>query len=118
MSCTRTFIDSLHARWAVEDEGAVSDLLGVEISHVNDRVTLKQPMYISKLVAKWFPESPPVQSRLNKLPADESLLRMVVAALSSDEDRPAELVRDYQSLVGALLYAATNTRPDIAFAVG
>ena len=30
----------------------------------------------------------------------------------------AVLLRNYQSICGALLYASTNTRPDIAFATG
>ena len=36
---------------------------------------------------------------------------------SSDEVDPV-LLKRYQSLMGALLYCATNTRPDVAFAVG
>jgi hypothetical protein len=39
------------------------------------------------------------------------------AVLSADEVEPS-LRKQYQSLVGALLYCATNTRPDVAFAVG
>ena len=30
----------------------------------------------------------------------------------------AKLLKDYQSLIGSLLYCAVNTRPDVAFAVG
>ena len=33
-------------------------------------------------------------------------------------DIDPRLLRDYQSLCGALLYCAVNTRPDVAFAVG
>eukprot|EP00965_Chrysotila_dentata_P135259 4472436-Pleurochrysis_carterae.AAC.1 len=45
---------------------------------------------------------------------------MVEAALASKPDRaiPADLLSSYQSLVGALLYCSTQTRPDVAFAVG
>eukprot|EP00966_Prymnesium_polylepis_P274750 6347998-Prymnesium_polylepis.1 len=54
-----------------------------------------------------------------RVPADSELPKMVLAALEQNAaDVDPRLLRDYQSLCGALLYCAMNTRPDVAFAVG
>eukprot|EP00965_Chrysotila_dentata_P055428 1839057-Pleurochrysis_carterae.AAC.1 len=45
-----TFTEALAARWNVEDEGAVSDLLNVEIHRTSDHVTLSQASYIRHMV--------------------------------------------------------------------
>ena len=74
--------------------------------------------YIEKLVAKWFPNGVPSTTQSNKTPADALLPQLVADALVLDDARDPEAIRAYQSLVGALLYASTNTRPDIAYAVG
>ena len=39
-------------------------------------------------------------------------------AVSCEDPVNPDLLRRYQSIVGGLLYAATNTRPDVAYAVG
>ena len=107
----------LQKKWSVDDEGEVQDLLGVEITRDDRYVTLRQTAYICKMVQNHFSE-PPAQSKRNKLPCDESLPQMVADALANEDAHSAADIKAYQSIVGALLYASTNTRPDIAFAVG
>ena len=55
----------------------------------------------------------------SRTPADEDLPGRVLDAVeqSASTIDPA-LLRAYQSLIGALLSCAVNTRPDVAYAVG
>ena len=123
------FTSDLSARWDVEDEGEVTDLLSVEIERADEHIVLRQSKYISKLMSTYAPEGVPdsrfgASCRLtshppSRTPADEDLPQRVLAAVeqSADSIDPA-LLKAYQSLVGALLYCAVNTRPDVAYAVG
>ena len=113
------FITKLQSRWEVEDEGELTDLLNVEFTFGDDHVKLSQTAYIEKMVSTYLPDGIPLSGKHCSLPCDESLPRHAVDALSQDATSvdPA-LLKQYQSLVGALLYCATQTRPDVAFAVG
>ena len=117
-SLYQRFTADLQQRWSVDDEGEVSDLLNVEMQRVDGGVELKQTSYIEKLVKEWLPDGIPSNIHINAAPHTECLPDLVLQALSSVEPVDPDLLRRYQSLVGSLLYAATNTRPDIAYAVG
>ena len=117
-SLYRSFVSALESRWKVEDEGELTDLLGVEFTRGDNFIELKQTRYIEKLAAEHFPDGVPPTAQQNKVPCDRDLPAIVNLAILANETPDAELLRCYQSICGALLYASTNTRPDIAFATG
>ena len=117
-SLYRHFITALESRWNVEDEGELTDLLGIEFSRVPGAIELRQTTYIEKLATEFFPDGVPPTAQANKVPCDRDLPALVHLALLDNATPDAQLLRRYQSICGALLYASTNTRPDIAFATG
>ena len=116
-SLYKHFTEKLIARWKVEDEGDIHDLLGVEFRAESGHITLHQEAYIEKLCSDFFPDGVPSTCQANKPPADHTLPLQIVEAMSSTTASEPQLTRQYQSLVGALLYCSGNTRPDVAFAV-
>eukprot|EP00965_Chrysotila_dentata_P083709 2762207-Pleurochrysis_carterae.AAC.1 len=114
------FSTALVDRWRVEDEGEVSDLLNVNITVEGDDVILRQSSYVQQLLSAHAPQGIPASFQLNQAPAKPDLPALIEDAVSTRSTRTPDgvLLRQYQSLVGALLYCSTNTRPDIAYSVG
>ena len=110
---------ALQKRFAVEDEGELSDLLGVDFSFDDGVVSMTQSNYVTKLAETYLPEGLQTNVRSARVPYSDSLESVILDAVCQvDSDVDPALRKRYQSLVGALLYCATNTRPDVAFAVG
>eukprot|EP00965_Chrysotila_dentata_P095687 3162977-Pleurochrysis_carterae.AAC.1 len=114
------FTEALALRWNVEDEGPVSDLLNVEIQRHDRYVTLTQSSYIQHMVDTFLPDGVPTSVHRTHAPPSDELPKLVDAATAAKSDGPPapDVLAQYQSLVGALLYCSTQTRPDVAYAVG
>jgi hypothetical protein len=114
------FTSELAEAWDVEDEGDVHDLLNVEIQREGNVVSLKQTGYIERLFSEFLPNGIPKCFQSVKTPCDDKLEAMVVAAVGEvDMDTvDPKLKERFQSIVGALNYCVSNTRPDVAYAVG
>ena len=102
------FTTDLQERWNVEDEGDVSDLLGIDISLKDSHVCLRQSAYIKRLTSEFFTSGVPPSMQENTVPALPDLPQQVLEAVDSTEAVDPSLLKRYQSLVGALLYCSTN----------
>ncbi len=112
------FQTDLKREWDVEDEGELTDLINVHFASGPGWVKLHQSKYVEVLQARYIPDGVPVSFHSNQTPYTADLPRLVLSALEQNVDAvDASLRVKYQSLVGALLFAATHTRPDIAYPV-
>ena len=96
-------------------ESDLSDILGMSVKDEGGSITLSHSKYISKLAERYLEGD---ELRKHQTPASDKLPDLVNAALDSHIVPDASLVQLYQSLVGALLFAAITARPDISYAVG
>ena len=111
------FLGSLRKKHELTDHADAGYFLGINFSGSGDNLTICQYSYIRKMVGKYLNGST-ANCRKWRTPCDENLSRQVYQASCAETKPSPELLHSYQSLVGALLYAASATRPDIAHAVG
>jgi hypothetical protein len=108
------FLSSLAARLQIVDLGSCSKFLNILIlrDRPNRTIWLSSHVYIAELLDEWNltscrTASIPFPSNFSDLPSAPP------TSLPSISD--ADLVPQYQRLVGCLLYLAIATRPDISF---
>jgi len=104
----RRLTEDLKSTFDVTDLGEPSKIVGIEITHQKDSITISQPLYINSILRKYGMENAnPVST-----PLDPN-----VKLEPNAEQREANRSNDYASLIGSLHYLTIATRPDIAYAV-
>ena len=95
--------------WEMTVEGSVHEFLGIDIDRIGDKWKLTQKGLIQNVL---------MATGMTDCNAKESPTDADGKPLGSDPDGPAAKEEwNYASVVGMLLYLASNSRPDISFAV-
>nr|KYP45741.1 Retrovirus-related Pol polyprotein from transposon TNT 1-94 [Cajanus cajan] len=92
-------IDCLKKEFEMKDLGRTKFCLGLQVEYLENEILVHQEAYITKVLKRFYMD----KSNLLCIP-------MVVRSLDVNKD-------PYLSAIGALMYLANYTRPDIAFAV-
>ena len=106
---------SLKNEFEMKDLGKTKFCLGLQIEHLKDGIFVHQSTYATKVLKRFqMDKAHPLSTPMVGRSLD----------LKNDPFRPCENDEEilgpetpYLSAIGALMYLATNTRPDIAFAV-
>jgi hypothetical protein len=93
----------------IKDQGLLTSYLGVEVEQTADRVTIRQTKYAREILETFgYLNAHAVGNPM------ETNARLV--PLGEDDDSDTSFA--YRQAIGMLMYLATGTRPDLAFAVG
>lgn len=111
------FINKLGQRYKVKDLGRADVFLGIKITWSEDGelITMSQRDYINTIMQRFFPEG----AGLKKVTAPAMRSRVLSSADSPTTPEDIDFMADkpYSEAVGALLWVARMTRPDIMEAV-
>lgn len=106
-------ISRLRQLFVITDLGKPSHFLGIKLEFRSDGIFLSQPAYIKKVIEMAnLTESKPTKY---PLPMSHPLYESII--VPSKEDAAKLNGIPFRSVLGALLYLATRTRPDISTAV-
>lgn len=98
--------ENLKQHFEMKDLGEASQCIGLNITRTGNKVMLDQEKYISDILARF------------KMTDCKAVRTPIEVGLKFNEDTEEEMLDcPYQQAIGALLYVAQSTRPDISFAV-
>ena len=121
------FKRALNAKFAIKDLGEVKNILGMLVTRdrVAGTITLSQTDYLRQLALKYRldPDRPAAAKSVpiskgfvQKVPLSKGTALSIVPNANGSA-APLNADVPYRSLLGAILYANTCSRPDISFAV-
>lgn len=108
--------DALHKVFKIKDLGQTSYLLGIKIDYDQPNCTLRlsQRQYIIDMLSQFkLTDCNPVAT-----PMEPGAQLSKVLCPKSEKEREEMWNTPYMNAIGALMYLAIGTRPDIAYAVG
>ena len=95
-------------KWRITDLGEPAKIIGIEVKHTRDSISISQKVYINSILRKeGLDRANPVAT-----PLDPN-----VRIEPNPDQSEGEDCNSYARLLGELQYLASATRPDIAFAV-
>ena len=106
------FLEALRKDFDLSDCGELSWLLGCKVEQEAGKVRLHQEKYCTDILKRFqHSECKPISTQC------EPNMHLSDADCPRMEDRDPEVIRNYQALVGALMYLTCFTRGDCSFAV-
>jgi hypothetical protein len=98
----------LSGEFEMKDLGQLTHFLGMQISrHLNGTISIDQSGYIRQILERFgMEESKPVSTPF-----------ATGSRLTQNDGSPPADAKQYQAMVGSLMYAMLCTRPDLAYAV-
>ena len=99
----------------IKDLGPITNLLGCRIvQNVNSStITMDQSFYTKNILKTFFPEG----LNANQVPMASNTVLTTADAPTTDEHKEIMSKIPYRQAVGSLIWLASGTRPDIAYAV-
>ena len=104
-------------QYEMKDMGELNYYLGMKVTRTEDYISLDQKAYIKDILKKYAHLVAAAGDREYTTPMERDL-KLRKNERMTQKQLDYVHVFPYQNIIGALLYLAINTRPDISYAVG
>jgi hypothetical protein len=108
--------EGLTKQFDMKDLGVASYILGIRITQdtSSGSISICQDEYVKQIVKRFGLSDAKHTTFIPMNPG----LKLCKSGLIDEPESPKVDIKEYQQVIGSLLYAALGTRPDISFAVG
>ncbi|KAE9018981.1 hypothetical protein PR001_g13989 [Phytophthora rubi] len=105
----KALFNDLDKAYGIKDQGLLTDYLGVEVYQTAEQITIRQSKYAREILERFGYGN--AHSVGNPMEVNARLV-------PSTDGEESDTSFPYREAIGMLMYLATSTRPDLAYALG